>query len=76
MLSTSVIVHTILYHGKAILGQLRRINTAEDDVHVKLMKNYPEVPDWWYAIYTGLAVGLSIVTVAVCLLRSGLIERS
>ncbi|GAA5877808.1 hypothetical protein JCM16303_000244 [Sporobolomyces ruberrimus] len=64
MLATSVIVHTILYHGKNMLGQLKRLKVADEDVHVKLMKNYPEVPDWWYAIYTALAVGLSIVTVA------------
>ena len=20
----------------------------QDDIHAKLMRNYPEVPDWWY----------------------------
>jgi len=65
MLSTSVLVHTVLYHGKSIYAQLRRAREEQHDVHMKLMRNYPEVPDWWYMIFLAVAFGLSIVTVAV-----------
>jgi len=65
MLSTAVIVHTILYHGKSMIGQFRRARGEEHDVHVKLMRNYPEVPDWWYMIFLTVAFGLSIAAVAV-----------
>ncbi|KZT40466.1 OPT superfamily oligopeptide transporter [Sistotremastrum suecicum HHB10207 ss-3] len=48
-LSTCVIVHTLLYHGKSLVNGFKRIRTEGDDIHTKLMRNYPEVPDWWYA---------------------------
>ena len=47
-LSTCVIVHTLLYHGRTLLNGFKRIRLEEDDIHFKLMQNYPEVPDWWY----------------------------
>ncbi|KAF8268894.1 oligopeptide transporter [Lactarius quietus] len=47
-LSTNVIVHTLLYHGRTLLNGFKRIRLEEDDIHFKLMQNYPEVPDWWY----------------------------
>ncbi|GAA5863764.1 hypothetical protein JCM8547_006058 [Rhodosporidiobolus lusitaniae] len=62
MLASGVIVHTILYHGKTIWSKIKRVNDAED-IHMKLMKSYAEVPDWWYAAFLVVAVGLSLVTV-------------
>lgn len=47
-LSTCVIVHTLLYHGRTLLYGFKRIRLEDDDIHFKLMQNYPEVPDWWY----------------------------
>ncbi len=32
------------------MNGLKRVKIERDDVHAKLMKNYPEVPDWWYAL--------------------------
>ncbi|KAI0050840.1 OPT-domain-containing protein [Auriscalpium vulgare] len=49
-LSTCVIVHTLLYHGRALLNGFKRVRIEKDDIHAKLMRNYPEVPDWWYAL--------------------------
>ncbi|KAF9518906.1 hypothetical protein BS47DRAFT_1289018 [Hydnum rufescens UP504] len=46
--TTCVLVHTVLYHGPALVNGMKRIKTEEDDVHAKLMRLYPEVPDWWY----------------------------
>ncbi|GAA5982688.1 hypothetical protein JCM11641_002337 [Rhodosporidiobolus odoratus] len=63
MLSTSVIVHTVLYHGRDVWNRIKRFNDKED-VHMKLMKNYPEVPDWWYFAFLVIAFGMSIVTIA------------
>ncbi|GAA5971328.1 hypothetical protein JCM3765_005835 [Sporobolomyces pararoseus] len=64
MLSIAVIVHTVLYHGKTMFAQLRRTKSEDQDVHFKLMKNYPEVPDWWYVLFLSAAFGLAIVTIA------------
>ncbi|KAG8863761.1 hypothetical protein FRB96_007598 [Tulasnella sp. 330] len=65
MLSTSVLVHTALYHGKALTNGIKKLKMEEDDIHAKLMRNYPEVPDWWYAlIFVGFFV-LAIVAVQI-----------
>lgn len=64
MLSTSIIVHTTIYHGKDIMARVRALK-ADDDIHMRLMKAYPEVPDWWYMVFLLISVGMSIATVAV-----------
>ena len=58
--STAVLVHTLLYHGKALWKGIRHFKTEEDDIHAKFMKRYKEVPEWWYA-----SVGLSTFAIAV-----------
>jgi OPT family oligopeptide transporter len=47
-LSTCVIVHTLLYHGRSLLNGVKKMCVESDDIHAKLMRNYLEVPDWWY----------------------------
>lgn len=69
-LSTASIVHTIIYHGKDILDQAKNVRGASEDVHAKLMRNYPEVPDWWYWAYLVLFTALSIITISVSPLPS------
>lgn len=61
---TSTVVHTVLFHGRDIISQLR--NKEKPDVHYRLMRqNYTEVPDWWYLGFFLIFLALSIVTVRV-----------
>lgn len=64
-LSTCVIVHTVLYHGRTLMNGFRKIRVEADDIHAKLMRNYPEVPDWWYLIAFCVYFALAIVAVEV-----------
>ena len=64
-LSTCVIVHTVLYHGKSLVNGLKNIKSEKDDIHAKLMRNYPEVPDWWYIIAFLFFFCMSIVAAEV-----------
>jgi hypothetical protein len=64
-LSTCVIVHTLLYHGRTLLNGFKRMRFEEDDIHLKLMQNYPEVPDWWYGSVFVSFFCLSIVAAEV-----------
>jgi OPT family oligopeptide transporter len=51
VLITSLIVHTILYHGHDILKQARTsISNRNNDIHCFLMSRYPETPEWWFTI--------------------------
>lgn len=65
-LATSVLVHTALHHGPAIVQNMRRVKTEEDDIHFKLMKAYPDVPDWWYLGFLLACSALSVIAVTVC----------
>jgi len=56
-------VHTLLYHGKNLMNGLKRIRVEPDDIHAKLMRSYPEVPDWWYA--SAFCVFFSLAVIAV-----------
>ena len=64
-LSTALLVHTVLYHGRTIYNGVRRMPIEKDDVHMTLMRAYPEVPDSWYAIIGLLCFVVAIVTVEV-----------
>ncbi|KAK6460595.1 OPT oligopeptide transporter protein-domain-containing protein [Scheffersomyces coipomensis] len=59
----ATIMHTILFHGRDIITQIRM--KEKPDVHMRLMKSYKEVPDWWYFIVFLIFFGLSIVTIRV-----------
>ncbi|KAK6202518.1 oligopeptide transporter [Scheffersomyces amazonensis] len=59
----ATIMHTILFHGKEIIQQVRM--KEKPDVHMRLMKSYKEVPDWWYVIVFVIFFALSIVTIRV-----------
>lgn len=61
MLAT--LVHTGLFHGKDIINQIKQ--KEKPDVHMRLMKNYKEVPDWWYIVVFLIFFALSIVTIRV-----------
>ncbi|KIO18645.1 hypothetical protein M407DRAFT_83694, partial [Tulasnella calospora MUT 4182] len=58
MLTTSVIVQTILYESHAILAAVRGTKVEDDDLHAKLMRNYPEVPNYYF-------LGISLVGVSM-----------
>ncbi|KZV66463.1 OPT superfamily oligopeptide transporter [Peniophora sp. CONT] len=61
ILCTCVLTHTVLYHGRAVLNGMKRMDVEKDDIHAKLMRNYAEVPDWWYATVGVVFMALAIV---------------
>ena len=63
-LSTALLVHTILYHGRTIYDGIKHAKVKED-VHMRLMRAYPEVPDSWYAAICLIFFVVAIVAVEV-----------
>jgi OPT family small oligopeptide transporter len=64
-LTSSVLVHTALYHGKSLWTGFRFQRVEEDDIHSKLMRKYTEVPEWWYAVVGVVMLALSITAMEV-----------
>ena len=59
---TAVLVHTILFYHRELFDKFRIVsNPANDDIHARLYRKYPEVPDWWYLTLFGLMMVFSIV---------------
>ncbi|KAF9987269.1 hypothetical protein BGZ65_004435 [Modicella reniformis] len=62
---SATIVHVMLYNGSEIIDRWRSSRAENDDVHSRLMRVYPEVPDWWYGLLLGITVVLSFITCVV-----------
>jgi len=58
---TAVLVHTLLFHHRELFDKFRTASDCEDDIHARLYRKYPEVPDWWYFSLFGLMMVFSIV---------------
>ncbi|KAF9371440.1 hypothetical protein CPC16_003067, partial [Podila verticillata] len=56
--------HIGFFHGRKIWHTVyAALSNKEDDIHTKMMKVYPEVPHWWYAVFYVVMAGLSIFVV-------------
>lgn len=62
---SAVLVHIILFYGKDIVENFKLARRESDDVHHRLMRSYPEVPDWWYAVLFFIAFIMAMVTTVV-----------
>lgn len=60
---TATITHSIVFHGKEIWKQLKASREEDEDIHARLMKNYREVPSWWYGVVFLIFFGFSIATI-------------
>lgn len=55
----SLIVYTYLNHGSMIWNQWKNSKNDNADIHMKLMRKYPEAPTWWYMSLFVLVSGTS-----------------
>ncbi|KAF9411202.1 hypothetical protein BGZ94_001414 [Podila epigama] len=56
--------YIVFFHGRKIMRTMRAaLTNKEIDVHTKMMQAYPEVPQWWYAVFYLIMVALSIFVV-------------
>lgn len=63
--STALITHTAIYHGKEMYDRIRNLRTEEEDIHYKLMKQYPEVPEVRPPVPLALSISSSLSLRAV-----------
>ncbi|KAG0320885.1 hypothetical protein BGZ97_012626 [Linnemannia gamsii] len=62
---TATIVHVVLYNGKELVQRWKSARLENEDIHSRLMRVYPEVPDWWYASLFIISLALSFVACIV-----------
>ena len=56
----AVIVQTALFHGPDLWKRLMNVRKDEEDVHLRMMRKYKDVPQWWYGtmFLSMVAIGL------------------
>ncbi|KAG0055590.1 hypothetical protein BGZ83_008024 [Gryganskiella cystojenkinii] len=62
---TSTLVHVLLHNGPEIVARWKSARAENEDIHSRLMRVYPEVPDWWYLTLLIVTFTLSMVTCCV-----------
>ncbi|KAI8600744.1 OPT oligopeptide transporter protein-domain-containing protein [Dissophora ornata] len=62
---TATVVHVILFNGREIVERWKSARAENEDIHSRLMRVYPEVPDWWYGLLFVITFALSMVTCVV-----------
>ncbi|KAH8919020.1 oligopeptide transporter 4 [Atractiella rhizophila] len=68
---TAGLVHAALYHYKPIIDGFRAMKewknaqTGYNDLHNRLMRNYAEVPEWWFGCIMVVSLTCGIVMVEI-----------
>ncbi|KAH9756081.1 Oligopeptide transporter 4 [Citrus sinensis] len=60
----ATLTHVALFYGREILDRYRASSEGKQDVHTRLMKNYKDIPSWWFQV---LLVGTIAVSLALCI---------
>ncbi|KAJ2522189.1 hypothetical protein H4217_000922 [Coemansia sp. RSA 1939] len=58
---TNLLVYIALEYGQDIVKRVHQARDMDEDIHMKLMRKYEEVPLWWYAVTFVVTFTLSIV---------------
>ena len=59
---SSVIFHTLLFNGPEIYARLKSSTADEEDIHNRMMRKYPDAPNWWYMVILVVMIGISLAT--------------
>ncbi|PAV19981.1 OPT oligopeptide transporter [Pyrrhoderma noxium] len=62
---TATIMHTILYTHKSLISRVKGGIGERPDIHARLMANYRQVPDYWYAAIFLSMFAFGVVSVEV-----------
>lgn len=60
----STLVHVALFHGREIYERYRASYKGKMDIHTRLMRNYKDIPSWWFHILLMVTLGVSL---ALCI---------
>ncbi|KAF9987348.1 hypothetical protein BGZ75_000705 [Mortierella antarctica] len=62
---SATVMHVLLFNGSEIVARWKSARAENEDIHSRLMRVYPEVPDWWYGLLFVVTFALSMVTCVV-----------
>ncbi|KAL6184520.1 hypothetical protein ACLB2K_045921 [Fragaria x ananassa] len=56
----STITHVVLFHGREMYEKYKAAHSGKVDIHTRLMRNYRDIPTWWFHILLLLSLALSL----------------
>ncbi|KAL4179910.1 hypothetical protein AMTRI_Chr13g89600 [Amborella trichopoda] len=56
----STITHVALFYGREIWQRSRASIRSQPDMHTRLMKNYADIPQWWFYALMAATVAISL----------------
>ncbi|XP_011074283.1 oligopeptide transporter 4 [Sesamum indicum] len=57
----STVTHVALFYGREIYDRYKASSKAKRDIHTKLMKNYKDIPSWWFYVLLAVTMVVSLV---------------
>lgn len=59
------------YHVREIMARYRASAKGKEDIHTKLMKNYRDIPSWWFYVLLGVTL---VVSFMICIFLNDQIQ--
>ncbi|KAH9621725.1 hypothetical protein KSS87_000587, partial [Heliosperma pusillum] len=60
----ATITHVALFYGREMYERFRESYKGKEDIHAKLMKNYKDIPSWWFYL---LLLATTAVSLVLCI---------
>ncbi|XP_021776231.1 oligopeptide transporter 4-like [Chenopodium quinoa] len=57
----ATLTHVGFFHGREIYERYQASYKSKEDIHTKLMKNYKDIPAWWFYALLGLTITISFL---------------
>lgn len=57
----ATLTHVGLFHGKEIWEKYRASRKENEDIHTRLMKEYKDIPNWWFHLMLGATFVVSLL---------------
>ncbi|XP_074275815.1 oligopeptide transporter 4-like [Silene latifolia] len=57
----STLTHVSLFYGREIYGRFRASYKGKEDIHTRLMRNYEDIPSWWFYLLLAVAIAISFL---------------
>ncbi|XP_030454602.1 oligopeptide transporter 4-like [Syzygium oleosum] len=57
----STLSHVALFYGREIYDRYRASSEGKEDIHTKLMRNYKDIPQWWFHVLLAATIIVSLI---------------
>ncbi|VFQ62270.1 unnamed protein product [Cuscuta campestris] len=62
----STLSHVAIFYGREIYDRYRASTKGKEDIHTRLMRNYKDIPSWWFYILLSVTM---VVSLTLCIFK-------